>query len=122
MEEDRFISLLDQADRDLDSFPFWSSFKRACSENLIKEVKGLTPGRQALLILWEANSQSKGDDGQLISSSIEGEAMGEKLEKLKSDLIGHFMNEDIDEKALRRFFKSIKREILNKSNSIKLEN
>ena len=117
MEEDRFISLLDKADRDLDSFPFWASFKRACSESLIQEIKSLTPGRQALLILWEANSQSKSDDGELISSSIEGEAMAEKLEKLKSDLIGHFMNEEIDEKALRRFFKSIKSEILKKSRS-----
>ena len=34
-------------------------------------------------------------------------AKADKAQKLKDDLISHFMNEDIDEKALQRFFRSI---------------
>tara|TARA_Y100001968_G_scaffold324928_1_gene365283 strand:- start:566 stop:922 length:357 start_codon:yes stop_codon:yes gene_type:complete len=116
MEETVFINLLDQADRDLDSFPFWASFKRACAEHSIKGITSLTPGRQALLILWEASSQGKDAEGKIINSSIEGKDMDKKIEKLKSDLIGHFMNEEMDEEALRRFFKSIKNELRRKSN------
>ena len=107
MDEDEFIQLLDQADRDLDAFPFWSSFKRACAAHPIKGIDKLTPGRQAVLILWEANTQTRDENGKILTLPLDGELMPEKLDKLKEDLIGHVMNEDIDELALRRFFKSI---------------
>ena len=58
MNEDKLIKLLDKTDRELDSFP-WASFKRACAEYPISKVDNLTPGRQALLILWEATVQGK---------------------------------------------------------------
>ena len=111
MNEDEFINLLDQADRDLDAFPFWASFKRACAAHPIKGIDKLTPGRQAVLILWEANTQTKDEKGKLLTLPLEGDHMSDKLAKLKDDLIGHFMNEDIDELALRRFFQSISRKI-----------
>ena len=107
MDESEFIRLLDQTDRDLDAFPFWLKFKKACVANPIKGIDKLTPGRQAVLILWEANSQTRDKNGKLVSVPLEGEHMSERLQKLKNDLIGHFMNEDLDDKALHRFFKSI---------------
>ena len=58
MEEVDFIRLLDQADADMDAFPFWATFKRACAAHPIKGIDNLTPGRQAVLILWEANTQT----------------------------------------------------------------
>ena len=67
----------------------------------------MTPGRQAVVILWEANNQYRGSDGILRSIPLDGEDIEDKLQKLKNDLISHFMNQDIDEKALQRFFKSI---------------
>ena len=67
----------------------------------------MTPGRQAIIILWEANSQYRGSDGVLKSVPLDGENIEEKLLKLKEDLISYFMNQDLDEKALNRFFKSI---------------
>tara|TARA_Y100001968_G_scaffold333428_1_gene396207 strand:+ start:4305 stop:4655 length:351 start_codon:yes stop_codon:yes gene_type:complete len=107
MDEDTFLKLLDETDRDLDAFPFWSSFKRACKANPIKGIEALTPGRQAVLILWEAHSQIKDENGNLNSTLLEGEGMSEKLQGLKDDLIGHFMNEQLDERALNKFFSSI---------------
>jgi len=43
----------------------------------------------------------------LRSIPLDGENIEDKLQKLKDDLVSHFMNEDIDKKALNRFFKSI---------------
>ena len=107
MEEQEFLRLLDQADRELDSFPFWASFKKACSQYPVKAVKSITPGRQALLILWEANSQTRNEKGEIISLSLEGEKMQDKLQRLKEDLIGHFMNEELDSRAVKKFVKSV---------------
>ena len=107
MDEVTFLRHLDSADRDLDSFPFWRVFKKACANNPIKGIKKLTPGRQAVIILWEANNQFRGSDGILRSIPLDGENIENKLEKLKEDLISHFMNVEIDEKALHRFFRSI---------------
>tara|TARA_B100000700_G_C14341120_1_gene532750 strand:+ start:144 stop:482 length:339 start_codon:yes stop_codon:yes gene_type:complete len=107
MEEDNFIKLIDQADKDLDAFPFWQKFKKACKANPIRGIDKLTPGRQAMLILWEANTQTKDRNGNLISISFDEENMYDQLQQLKDDLIGHFMNEEIDEKALNIFFQSI---------------
>ena len=107
MDEITFLKHLDDADKDLDAFPFWRIFKKACTDNPIKGIKKLTPGRQAVIILWEANTQYRGPDGILRSIPLEGENIEDKLQKLKDDLISHFMNEDIDEKALNRFFKLI---------------
>ena len=107
MDEVTFLRHLDNADKDLDSFPFWRVFKKACSDNPIEGINKLTPGRQAVVILWEANNQFRGSDGILRSIPLDGENIEKKLEKLKEDLISHFMNQEIDEKALQRFFKSI---------------
>ena len=107
MDQEEFIDLLDQTDRELDAFPFWASFKRACAAHPVRGVKELTPGRQAILILWEANSQTRDEKGNLVSINLEGDNMQERLQKLKDDLIGHFMNEDLDDGALRRFFMEI---------------
>tara|TARA_B100000212_G_C26947597_1_gene352845 strand:- start:5 stop:346 length:342 start_codon:yes stop_codon:yes gene_type:complete len=107
MDEITFLQHIDAADKDLDAFPFWRIFKKACAENPIRGIKKMTPGRQAVIILWEANSQYRGSDGQLKSVPLDGDNIEEKLQKLKDDLISNFMNQEIDEKALRRFFKSI---------------
>ena len=55
----------------------------------------------------EANSQYRGSDGMLKSVPLDGENIEDKLLKLKEDLISYFMNQELDEKALNRFFKSI---------------
>jgi len=107
MDEDTFLKLLDEADRDLDAFPFWSTFKKACKANPIKGIESLTPGRQAMLILWEANSQVRNDNGTLESIELDDDEMPEKLQKLKQDLISHFMNQELDENALNNFFNTI---------------
>ncbi len=107
MDEDKFFRLLDEADKDLDAFPFWGIFKRACKANPIKGIETLTPGRQAMLILWEANSQVRNENGKLESLPLYGDDMADKLQKLKDDLIRHFMNEDIDEAALDKFFRIV---------------
>ena len=109
MDEFKLLKLLDKTDRELDAFPFWASFKRACSEYPIKEVDNLTPGRQALLILWEATVQRKNIKGEIISIDLEDDDMLEKIEKLKADLISNFVSTDIDQKALKKFFSSIKK-------------
>ena len=97
MSKKNFINILDKADKDLDAFPFWASFKKACSENPIKDLgDNFTPGRQALLILWEANDDKNID---------------EKIDQLKADIIGHFFEETLDEKALKRFFQSVSKKI-----------
>ena len=111
MDEVTFLRHLDNADRDLDSFPFWRVFKKACADNPIKGIKKMTPGRQAVIILWEANNQYRGSNGILRSIPLDGENIEDKLQKLKDDLISHFMNEEIDEKALQRFFRSIVKKI-----------
>ena len=111
MQEEKFAELLDQVDRDLDAFPFWASLKKACAPNATKNVQKLTPGRQAILILWQASSQTKDIKGNLISVELGGEMMKEKLETLKSELIGHFMNEELDDYALNRFFKSVNKQV-----------
>ena len=43
----------------------------------------------------------------LKSVPLDGENIEDKLLKLKEDLISYFMNQELDEKALNRFFKSI---------------
>ena len=107
MDEDTFLKHIDNAEKDLNAFPFWRIFKKACMENPIRGIHKLTPGRQAVIILWEANTQYRGSDGVLRSVPLDGENIEDKLQKLKDDLISHFMNQDIDEKALNRFFNSI---------------
>ena len=107
MDEVTFLKHLDNADKDLDAFPFWRMFKKACAENPIKGIKKMTPGRQAVIILWEANTQYRDSNGLLKSVPLDGENIEDKLQILKDDLISHFMNQDIDERALNRFFKSI---------------
>ena len=37
--------------------------------------------------------------------------MKEKIEKLKTDLISNFVSTEIDQKALKKFFSSIKKNI-----------
>ena len=111
MNEDKLLKLLDKTDRELDSFPFWASFKRACAEYPISKVDNLTPGRQALLILWEATVQRKNIKGEIISINFEDDDMKEKIEKLKTDLISNFVSTEIDQKALKKFFSSIKKNI-----------
>ena len=107
MDEVTLLRHIDSADRDLDSYPFWRVFKKACAENPIKGIKKMTPARQAVLILWEANNQYRGSDGILRAIPLNGENIEAKLQKLKDDLISHFMNVEINEKALQRFFRSI---------------
>ncbi len=107
MDENTFLKHLDDADKDLDAFPFWRKFKKACADNPIRGIKKMTPGRQAVIILWEANSQYRGSDGMLKSVPLDGVNIEDKLQKLKDDLISHFMNQELDEKALNRFFRSI---------------
>ena len=107
MRENEFLLLLDQTDRDLDAFPVWSVFKNACKVYPVKGVKNLTPGRQALLILWEANSQTRDERGKIISASLGSGNTKEKLERLKEDLIGHFMDDELDDKALKKFIRSV---------------
>jgi len=43
----------------------------------------------------------------LRSIPLGGKNIEDKLQKLKEDLISHFMNKEIDKKALQRFFRSI---------------
>ena len=107
MRENEFLLLLDQTDRDLDAFPFWSLFKNACKDYPVKGVKNITPGRQALLILWEANSQTRDESGKIISANLGSGNTKEKLERLKEDLIGHFMDDELDDKALKKFIRSV---------------
>lgn len=111
MKENEFLLLLDKTDRDLDVFSFWSVFKKACSEYPVKGIKNLTPGRQALLILWEANSQTRDEKGKIISANLSTGNTKEKLERLKEDLIGHFMDDEIDNKALKKFIRSVVRQV-----------
>ena len=111
MDESKLIKLLDKTDRELDAFPFWASFKRACSEYPIKDVDNLTPGRQALLILWEATVQRKNSKGEIVSINLEDDDMVDKIDKLKTDLISNFVSTDIDQKALKKFFSSIRKSI-----------
>ena len=42
MDEITFLKHLDDADKDLDAFPFWRIFKKACAENPIKGIKKMT--------------------------------------------------------------------------------
>ena len=86
MDEFKLLKLLDKTDRELDAFPFWASFKRACSEYPIKEVDNLTPGRQALLILWEATVQRKNNRGEIISINLEDGDTVEKKNQSKDAL------------------------------------
>ena len=111
MKESEFLLHLDKTDRDLDAFPFWAVFKKACSKYPVKGIKNLTPGRQALLILWEANSQTRDENGRIITANLNSGNTKEKLERLKEDLIGHFMNDEIDDTALRKFIQSVVREV-----------
>ena len=111
MKESEFLLSLDKTDRDLDAFPFWSVFKKACSKYPVKGIKNLTPGRQALLILWEANSQTRDESGKIITANLSSGNTKEKLERLKEDLIGHFMNDDIDDDALKKFIRSVVKEV-----------
>tara|TARA_B100000287_G_C20439348_1_gene704919 strand:+ start:291 stop:629 length:339 start_codon:yes stop_codon:yes gene_type:complete len=111
MKENEFLLQLDKADRDLDAFPFWAVFKKACSKYPVKGIKNLTPGRQALLILWEANSQTRDESGKIITANLSSGNTKEKLERLKEDLIGHFMNDEIDDNALRKFIRSVVKEV-----------
>ena len=111
MKESEVLLHLDKTDRDLDAFPFWADFKKACSKYPVKGIKNLTPGRQALLILWEANSQTRDENGRIITANLSSGNTKEKLERLKEDLIGHFMNDEIDDNALRKFIQSVVREV-----------
>ena len=111
MQSEKFTELLDQTDRELDAFPFWASFKRACAAYSIKNVEQLTPGRQAILILWQASSQTKDNQGNIVTVDLEGEMMQDRLEKLKEELIDNFNNEELDDYALERFFKSVNKQI-----------
>ena len=43
MDEVTFLRHLDNADKDLDSYPFWRVFKKACADNPIKGIKKMTP-------------------------------------------------------------------------------
>ena len=112
MKENEFLLLLDKTDRDLDAFPSWTVFKQACTQYPVKGIKNLTPGRQALLILWEANSQTRDERGQIITANLSSGNTKEKLERLKEDLIGHFMNDEIDDNALKKFIRSVVRQVL----------
>ena len=62
----------------------------------------LTPGRQALLILWEANVQTQNQKGEIKSINLDDKNIDQKIEQLKADIIGHFFEENIDEKALKK--------------------
>ena len=115
MSNKDLIKILDKADKDLDAFPFWASFKKACAENPIKDLgEILTPGRQALLILWESNVQTKNKKGEIESIALDDQNIDQKIEQLKADIIGHFFEENIDEKALKKFFKSVTKKISEK--------
>ena len=112
MSKKNLIKFLDKADNELDAFPFWAAFKKACSENPIKELgNNFTPGRQALLILWEANVQTKNKKGEINSINLDDKNIDEKIDQLKSDIIGHFFEETLDEKALKRFFKMVTKKV-----------
>ena len=112
MSNKNLINILDKADKDLDAFPFWASFKKACSEYPIKDLgDNFTPGRQALLILWEANVQTKNNKGEINSIDLDDKNVDEKIDQLKADIIGHFFEETLDEKALKRFFQSVNKKI-----------
>tara|TARA_B100000401_G_C52719618_1_gene677925 strand:+ start:408 stop:755 length:348 start_codon:yes stop_codon:yes gene_type:complete len=115
MDNKTLFNALDKADKDLDAFPFWASFKRACAENPINDLGDfLTPGRQALLILWEANYQTKNSSGEIKSLDLNEKNIVEKIDQLKADLIGNFFEESIDEKALKKFFQSVTNKISEK--------
>lgn len=115
MSNKDLIRILDKADKELDVFPFWASFKRACAENPIKDLgEILTPGRQALLILWEANVQTKNKKGEINSIDLDDKNIDQKIEQLKADIIGNFLEETLDEKALKKFFKSVTKKVSEK--------
>ena len=86
MDEITFLKHLDDADKDLDAFPFWKIFKKACADNPIRGIKKMTPGRQAVIILWEANSQYRGSDGMLKSVPLDGVNIEDKLKEQSADI------------------------------------
>ena len=87
MDEITFLNHLDGADKDLDAFPFWRVFKKACADNPIKGIKKLDSRKTSSNYLWEASNQYRGSDGILRSIHLDGENIEDKLQKLKDDLI-----------------------------------
>ena len=45
----------------------------------------MTPARQAVIILWEANNQYRGSDGILRSIPLGGENIEDKIQKVIDD-------------------------------------
>ena len=50
MDEKTFLKHLDAADKDLDAFPFWRIFKKACADNPFKGIK-----KTQKLLFWKKN-------------------------------------------------------------------
>ena len=42
MNETEFLRHIDNADKDLDAFPFWRKLKKACADNPIRGIKKMT--------------------------------------------------------------------------------
>ncbi len=107
MNEPELLAAIDLIDRDLDNYPFWASFKNICSQYPVENINNLTPGRQAILIFWKATMEKYQPNQDFLKFVKENENIHNSLNKLKSDLISNFFNQDINEKNLHSFFKAI---------------
>ncbi len=107
MNEQELLAAIDLIDRDLDNYPFWSSFKSICSQYPVEDINNLTPGRQAILIFWKATMEKNQPNLDFLKFIKESDNIHASLNKLKSDLINNFFNQDINENNLHSFFKTI---------------
>ena len=105
MDEINLINLLDNLDRELDEYPFWAKFKKYAVEFPIKNVDNLTPGRQALLILWKASFEENNKDKDFAEIIIKGDSINERIKRLKSNLIGNFSKDKLNDVYMEKFFR-----------------
>ena len=111
MNEIELISLLDSLDRELDSYPFWSKFKKFAIENPIRGIDELTPGRQVLLIMWKASFETTNQDKDFSEIIISSDNINERVNRLKANLIKNFSNERLNDDYMQKFFKVMSKKL-----------
>ncbi len=106
MNELELITLLDKLDRELDLYPFWAKFKKYAVENPIRGVEDkLTPGRQVLLIFWKASFENNRQDSDFAEMITSGNNITERIDRLKSNLVGNFSNDKLNDEYMGKFFR-----------------
>ena len=105
MNETELTTLLDSLDRELDSYPFWAKFKKYAVENPIRGVDKLTPGRQVLLIFWKATFENNRQDADFAEMITTGNNISERIDRLKSNLVGNFSNDKLNDEYMGKFFR-----------------